>query len=359
MPLPISTEAAALATTVRACGRALDGVRLGIAVLIEGVLHPVTEMPPLDDAAWALVLAALEDGVADAPVEGGDHAAVGLVVRGRAVGVLVARRDGLPFDAAEGALLRVIAQRVAAAAENGVLHADLAELLEEYMSPDVADALLADPSRSRLGGEDRDVSVLFADMAGFTRFSERHPPEAVVALLNRYFAVAVPAIVDNGGTVSAFLGDAIMGLFGAPLNQPEHPLLAARAALALRDAVAAISAEQPGMPQLRIGVNTGIATVGNIGSPRRRVFTAIGDTVNVASRLEGIAPPGSIAIGGETHAVVRSFAEVRPMPSVTVKGRATPVDCYELLGLRRGSDELLGSRTVRIDLADVPRRPAT
>ncbi len=346
--LPASTEAAVLAQTLRTCGDLLDPATVALALLHGGVLHFVSEPLRLDDRGWQAVVEAIAPSGPPPPPVPSTHVALPLLVHRRPVGVLVAQRPDRPFDVAESALLRLVAERVAAAVENGRLHASLAELLAEYMSPDVASTLLADPDGHQLGGGTRDVTVLFADLKGFTAFSERSEPAAVVALLNRYYAAAVPAIVEHGGTVSAFIGDAIMGLFGAPLSQPEHPLLAARAALALQEATSAIADERPDLPRFRVGINTGPATVGNVGSPRRRVFTAIGDTVNLASRLEALAPPGGIVIGAETHAVIRSFAEVRALEEIEVKGKSRPVRAYELLRLRTGSDRLLGSQTVTI-----------
>ena len=250
------------------------------------------------------------------------------------------------MSAAEAALLQLLTSRVAAVIENGRLLDSLTELLAEYMSADVAGTLLSGPEEARLGGETRDVSILFADLMGFTGYSERHDSAAVVALLNRYFDLAVPAVVDNGGTVSTFIGDAIMGLFGAPRRQPEHPLLAARAALALRDSVATMVGDDRALPRFRIAVNTGPATVGSIGSQRRKLFTAIGDTVNLASRLEGAAPVGTVVIGQETYSVLRGIAEVSPLEPLILKGKAEPVRAYILHRLREGSERVIGDQTI-------------
>lgn len=328
-------------------GPALSGMQVTFAVVRNGVLYFVTDPMELGDPAWSGVLEATTRGqpaglAVGAPVE----AALPLIVAGSTAGVLLARRSSPPLTAAEAALLQLLSSRIAAVIENGRLLDSLTELLAEYMSADVAGALLAGTDEARLGGEQRDVSVLFADLHGFTAYSERNDSAAVVALLNRYFDLAVPAVVDNGGTVSTFIGDAIMGLFGAPRTQPEHPLLAARAALAMRDSVAAMVGDDPDLPRFRIGVNTGPATVGSIGSQRRKLFTAIGDTVNLASRLEGAADVGQVVIGEETYAVIRGFAEVTPLQPLLLKGKAEPVRAWVLHRLRVGSERVIGDQTI-------------
>jgi class 3 adenylate cyclase len=198
------------------------------------------------------------------------------------------------------------------------------------MSPDVATALLADPRQAALGGTLAEVTVLFADLRGFTPFSERAAPHQVVALLNRYYGAAVPRVLAEGGTVVQFVGDAIMALFNAPVPQPDHALRAARAALAMQDAVEAVAEGEHDLPRFRIGVNTGPALVGNIGSAEIRNFTAIGDTVNLAARLETSAPVGRVVIGAATYELIKDVAVVTPIPGLQVKGKAQPVEAYQL-----------------------------
>jgi class 3 adenylate cyclase len=178
------------------------------------------------------------------------------------------------------------------------------------------------------------VSVLFADLRGFTSFSERASPHDVVAMLNRYFAVAVPVVLAEGGTISQFMGDAIMVLFNAPSRQPDHALRAARAGLGLQSAIEEIVAEPGDWPRFRVGINTGPVVVGNIGSAELRNFTAIGDTANLASRLETSAPEGEVVIGPRTYELIRDVALVRPLGPLRVKGKAEPIAAYVLTGLR-------------------------
>lgn len=362
--LPMTPESAAFEEHLRRCDDALPGVELGVALLIGGVLHFVTDPVAPTDATWGLLSEALETGREASSSSGPAELVVPLREDARS-GFLIARRANGAFGAAETALLRVLAASVGAAGVHGQAELALADLFADYLSPDVAASLLEDSEGPDLGGRTMDISVLFADLQGFTSLSERTPPAEVVELLNRYFAVVVPAITDNGGAVSAFIGDAVMGLFGAPVSHPEHPLLAVRAALALRDAVNAMIDEHPELPKLRVGVATGPATVGSIGSPRRRVFTAIGDTVNLASRLESSAEPGTVAISPETYAVVRPFTFTRPLEPLKLKGKAVPVAAHELLAMREDSADLLGGGTVatpaallRAVTASRPNKPA-
>ena len=131
----------------------------------------------------------------------------------------------------------------------------------------MAAALLADPRPAALGGSLVELTALFADLRGFTSFSERVEPGEIVEMLNRYHTAAVPIVLGNGGTIVQFVGDALLALFNAPAAQPDHALGAARAALAMQEAAEEIAAGEPGWPRFRVGVNTGPALVGNIGSP--------------------------------------------------------------------------------------------
>jgi class 3 adenylate cyclase len=217
------------------------------------------------------------------------------------------------------------------------LHAQVDRLFHQYLSPDVAAALLAEPGRAELGGELVEVSVLFVDLQGFTAYSERTSPSDVVGLLNEYFETIVPIVFDEGGTVVQFAGDALMAIFNAPVRQADHALHAARAALALQAAVGSIAADDPTRPRFRAGVNTGPVVVGNIGGQQMRNFTAIGDTTNLAARLQTFAEPGQVVIGATTYAQIAGVARVRPLGTPALKGKSEPIAAYELLGLERAS----------------------
>jgi class 3 adenylate cyclase len=216
------------------------------------------------------------------------------------------------------------------------LHERVDGLLRHYLSPDIAATLIEDPERAALGGEEVEVTVLFADLRGYTTFAERLAPTEVVAVLNAAFGAAVPVLLAEGGTVVQFMGDALMAIFNAPNRQPDHALRAARAALAMQRAVG----ELPGAstrPSFRVGLSTGPALVGNVGAAEIRNFSAIGDTTNLAARLQTYAAEGSVVISADTYALIRERAIVRSLGSPELKGKSRPVEVYELLGLREGA----------------------
>ncbi|MGH8835675.1 MAG: adenylate/guanylate cyclase domain-containing protein [Actinomycetes bacterium] len=177
----------------------------------------------------------------------------------------------------------------------------------------------------------REISVLFADLQGFTTFSERHSPQEVTAMLNEYFTSAIPPVVKRfGGQVDRIVGDALMATFNVRGDQPDHALRAAQAALAIQKITGDIAHQHAGWPRFRVGVNTGEAAVGLLGTAGGRTFTAIGDAVNLAARLEGAAPVGGVVIGAETARRLPA-AHTVPMGSIQVKGKAESVEVYRLL----------------------------
>ena len=263
---------------------------------------------------------------------------VPLLVKGHAAGVLVVGRGGAPVPERDEALLASLASQLSIALENGRLYRQLDVLFRQYMSPDVATALVADPNQAALGGAVVELTSLFADLRGFTTFSERSSPAQIVTMLNRYFDVATRAVLEQNGTVVQFVGDALMAVFNAPVRQSDHALRAARAALAMQYEVERIAADRPEWPRFRVGVNTGDALVGNIGGEALRNFNAMGDAVNVAARLETQAEPGQVVIGAATRRLLGDHALVTPLGELMVKGRTQPVSAYVLNGLR-GEDQ--------------------
>jgi adenylate cyclase len=209
----------------------------------------------------------------------------------------------------------------------------LDDLFRPYLAPQLTARLRADPAAAELGGEEREISVLFADLQGFTAFSERHEPAQVVAMLNEYWARAVPAVAEQGGMIERFAGDAVMAVFNAAGDEPDHAARAARAALALQRATADVSGRSPDWPAFRAGVNTGRAVVGNVGSAEQRSFTAIGDTTNLAARLQAEAEPGQVVIGAATLAALGDGALVRPLGGLELKGKSALVEAYVLVEL--------------------------
>jgi class 3 adenylate cyclase len=207
-------------------------------------------------------------------------------------------------------------------------------LLRPYLSPQLAARLRDEPAIAELGGEERDVSVLFADLEGFTTFSERHAPAEVLTMLNEYWARTVPVVLGgHGGMIERFAGDAVMVVFNAAADQPDHPLRAARAGLALQKEAEELAASEPGRPRFRVGINTGPAIVGNVGTAEQRSFTAIGDTTNLAARLQAHAQPGQVVIGETTFRAIAGHARTEPLGAIDVKGKAEPVAVYALTGL--------------------------
>jgi adenylate cyclase len=178
----------------------------------------------------------------------------------------------------------------------------------------------------------RDVSVLFADLQGFTLYAERTDPREVTAMLNRYFERIVPMIEDEyGGEVHQLIGDAVMAIFNKDGGRPDHALDAARAALALQRQAGAVAGEYPEWPRFRVGVNSGEVAAGVVGAERgHRKHAVVGDTVNLAARLEAQAPAGEVVIGAGTYERLPDGVVVEPLPRLQVKGKEEPVEAYVL-----------------------------
>ncbi|WP_204358501.1 adenylate/guanylate cyclase domain-containing protein [Streptosporangium sp. 'caverna'] len=253
-----------------------------------------------------------------------------LTVKGVLAGALEVPVGRTPQDEA---LAATLASQMSISLENARLYQELSTLFRQYMSPDVANSLLADPQTAALGGKLVELTALFADLKGFTSFSEQAAPGEIVEMLNRYHTAAVPIVLGNGGTIVQFVGDAMLALFNAPAEQPDHALAAARAALAMQEAAEAIAEGMPGYPRFRIGVNTGLALVGNIGSPELRGFNAMGDCVNVAARLEGVADPGTVVIGQSTLDQIGPGATTQALGWLNLKGKEQSVNAYVLSAL--------------------------
>lgn len=178
----------------------------------------------------------------------------------------------------------------------------------------------------------QDVSILFADLAGFTPFAERTPPDEVAAMLNAYFDRIVPLVVEHGGEVHQFVGDQVMAIFNKHGETPEHALRSARAALALQEAAAVVA--RPGWPRFRVGVNTGEVHAGVVGGRSgHRTHGVVGDTVNLAARLESSAPVDGVVVGAETFRRLPAGTVAERLPELRVKGKRDPVEAYVLRSL--------------------------
>ncbi len=248
-------------------------------------------------------------------------------------------------------LLTALANFAAVAIERARLHARVAEekrirgRLERYHSPQVVDEIIADVKATGSFKEVRTkaVTILFADLVGFTSWSEKMEPAELARLLNRFFTLASEAIFSQDGTIDKFVGDAVMAFFGAPIDQPDHAVRAAVAALKVREDVAAWNRERAASGdsplEVRMALNTGESIVGEIGSERRVDYTVLGNPVNVAARMEEfVAMPGDIVIGPKTYEATKDRFEVAQLGFFALKGVSTQVPLYKLLGSRDSAE---------------------
>ena len=214
--------------------------------------------------------------------------------------------------------------------------------LARYSSPQVVERILARErsTSSAMLVEQREVSVVFGDLSGFTSLSEDLPPAHVAQLLNDVFEQVSQAVFRHEGTLDKFMGDGLMAVFGAPLPQPDHARRAVAAALLIQEQMDRFNALRRGLPPLamRIGINSGPAVAGDIGSLARRDYTVVGDTVNIASRLQSsVAQPGQVVIGPATYAAVRAVFPCAALPLVQLKGKQQPLQPYVVEHLHRDS----------------------
>ncbi len=212
----------------------------------------------------------------------------------------------------------------------------LRDLFERYVAPSVVEEMINDPSKIKLGGTRQAITVLFADVRGFSTFSTRTSPEMLVKLLNYYIRVAAEAVLAEQGTLDKFMGDAVMAFFNAPIPQSDHPLRALRAALKLTLSVARLHDRLAKEHHLHFGVGVGVsqAIVGNIGTPQMMNYTAIGDDVNKVKRLQENAKGGQILIAEETYRLVSNQIEVKYLGYVHLKGQNAPEPVYEVIGVK-------------------------
>ncbi len=218
------------------------------------------------------------------------------------------------------------------------------EMWGHYLSPVVVNEIIADPKKLRLGGEQRELTVLFSDIEEFTTFSEKITPEELVTVLNEYLNAMMFIIMQNNGTFDKSVGDAIMAFWGAPIPQKEHAINACLTALEMQLALISMRekwiAEGKSPIKMRVGINTGLMVVGNMGGAERFNYTVMGDSVNLGSRLEGANKQygTSIMISESTYLQAREYIRVRELDLLVVKGKTEPIRVYELIG--KASDPL-------------------
>lgn len=207
-------------------------------------------------------------------------------------------------------------------------------LFERMVSPAVIHQL--NPDQLQLGGTRSAITVLFADVRGFTRFSERLAPEELVLILNKHLALVADAILETEGTIDKFLGDAVMAWYNAPIPQPDHALRAVRSALLVRQKLQQLHASLPVDAQLSfgVGIHYGEAVLGLVGTEKRMEYTAIGDSVNTAKRIQENCLSNQILISASVYHLVQEQIEARPSQPLSVKGKSQPVEVYEALGLK-------------------------
>ncbi|MBM4404139.1 MAG: adenylate/guanylate cyclase domain-containing protein [Candidatus Cloacimonetes bacterium] len=217
---------------------------------------------------------------------------------------------------------------------------------QQYMAPELVARLLDNPGSLTYGGSLQELTVLFSDIRSFTTYSEKHTPEETVMILKEYLTEMVNTVIANGGILDKFVGDEIMALYGTPVQLENHALSACKTALDMRTKLTELQArwKEGGREpfEIGIGINTGVAVVGNLGSEQIFDYTAIGDTINLGARLEAINKEyetlNKIIISEFTFDQVSDLVEARYLDSVKVKGKEIPVRIYELIGLKTGSN---------------------
>jgi class 3 adenylate cyclase len=210
-------------------------------------------------------------------------------------------------------------------------------IFERMVPPAVIEQINSDSLHP--GGQRREITTLFADLRGFTSLSEKVEPEDLVAILNRYLGAAAECVLNESGTVDKFLGDAIMAWFNAPIPQADHTMHAVKAALGLREAAAILNKEIPGHAQMSfgVGINVGDAVLGLIGSEKRLDYTAIGDSVNTARRIQENAGPGQILVSRAAYERLQGRVVVGEVIPIRAYGKRDPVVVVEILRLKESS----------------------
>ncbi len=270
-----------------------------------------------------------------------------LMIQDEVIGVLGIKnvsQDSHAFTKRDSALLSALTDYAAIALQNAHNYQALIQLKEQekehirgtferFVPPSVVDHALAQPESLQLGGVRREISVLFADIRGYSTWSEDATPEQVLETLNHYHSLAAEVVLAWEGTLDKFMGDGFMAIFNAPDDQQDHVHRAADAALALIKAANEVQTQHGHRLIYSVGVNVGEAVVGYVGTERAMNYTAIGDTVNLAKRLEEYSAPGQVLISDHVLQRLGRLAQVRPLGDVRVKGRRQPTGVYELTGL--------------------------
>lgn len=254
------------------------------------------------------------------------------------------RKGGGLFTPAGMEFLTAFASQASVAIENSRLYEKilneerLRNNLARYLPNYLVEKIITEKSELYLGGESKEITVMFADIRGFTSMSERLEPNEVVDMLNEFFTVMTEEIFKEGGTLDKYIGDCIMAFFGAPLSQEDHAKRAIKSAWKMLKNLDELKKQWVDVGKvyshliddfsIGIGIHTGRAVVGNVGTMKRMDYTAIGDTVNLASRLEGVSEKNQMVISHDTYKYVKEVVEVEPLEPMRVKGREQPVKIY-------------------------------
>lgn len=246
-------------------------------------------------------------------------------------------------------LLSTFANQAAISIENARLYENVVNEtkvrtnLQRYLSPNVVNDIINKKEKIALGGERVECSILFADICGFTSISERLSPESIVKILNEYFSAMTKIIFNYEGTLDKFIGDAIMAVFGTPVFSPYSARNAVMAAIDMIKKLEELQEKwkSEGSPafRIRIGINTGEAVAGNVGSPDKMDYTIIGDNVNVASRIESNAKPMTILISDSTYVKFRDIITAKEMEPILVKGKSIPIKTHEVISVQATKEE--------------------
>ncbi len=249
------------------------------------------------------------------------------------LGIRTATQHGYWFDF----LTPILAIRLSSGLHDAMERRRIRHSFHQYIGREVADRVYRDDPA--LAGQRRTVSIMFTDLRDFTTLSEAMTADQVAQQLNEYFPMMVEAVQEHRGIVNDFIGDAVMAIYGAPMDDPEHALDAVRTARKMQAALAALNVEWQArrLPtlQMGIGIHTGTVFAGNVGSPKRKKYTVVGDAVNVAARVEGLNKElhTTLLITGDTYAAVKNWVEVKDCGEVKVKGRRQAVKVYEVVAL--------------------------
>jgi class 3 adenylate cyclase/DNA-binding response OmpR family regulator len=285
------------------------------------------------------------------PLEPGIGAAlcVPLLKGEAAIGAIevTVKQHGRRFTTNDRSVLGAVADYAAVSLENTRLFNELEaakerekqeirRIFQTYVAPSVVEKVISDPTSLQLGGGRQQVTTLYADIRGFTSFAETVAPEELIGVLNSYFALMARTVLENEGTLDKFLGDAVMAFFNAPTPQPDHPLRAARTALAIQKAVKAHRhvASTGGPLAVGVGFASGEAVVGHVGTMDRMDYTIIGDSVNLARRLQEEAEPGQILLDSLTYKMIEDHVIVEELGERELKGKSRPQQIFELKGMK-------------------------